>query len=135
MLDLPKLLKFRISQMTKLSLVLPACNYLKICKVNFDISSEALRLALIYVQVVASLPTKACSFDWHYLHWQRQFKITHFLGMTCPVSTVCIWSVNSRQYTGIQFFLFTWVLNFPCDGHAHWTKTKAWWAPTRTWSA
>jgi hypothetical protein len=30
-------------------------------------------------QVVASLPTKACSFDWHYLHWQRQFKIVLLL--------------------------------------------------------
>ena len=31
-------------------------------------------ILFIYFQVVASLPTKACSFDWHYLHWQSQFK-------------------------------------------------------------
>jgi hypothetical protein len=55
-------------------------------KENLDVSSEALRLELrrralkrqnspYIFQVVASLPTKACSLDWHYLHWQRHFKI------------------------------------------------------------
>ena len=27
-------------------------------------------------QVVVSLPTKACSFDWHYLHW-RSSRLIH----------------------------------------------------------
>ena len=57
-------------------------------KENFDISSEAPSSGVTtkglrskrqnspYIfQVVASLPTKACSLDWHYLHWQRHFKI------------------------------------------------------------
>jgi hypothetical protein len=26
-------------------------------------------------QVVASLPTKVCSYYWHHLHWHRQFTI------------------------------------------------------------
>jgi hypothetical protein len=66
-------------------------------KENFDVSSEGpssgySRHALLQTkglrskrrnsphifQVVASLPTKACSFDWHYLHWQRQFKIISY---------------------------------------------------------
>jgi hypothetical protein len=48
-------------------------------KENFDVTSEVLRLELLktskfslYFQVVASIPTKACSNYWHYLHWNRQ---------------------------------------------------------------
>ena len=52
---------------------------LEIYKENFDVSSEGpssgVRNSPYIFHVVAPLPTKACSFDWHYLHWQIQFKI------------------------------------------------------------
>ena len=55
-------------------------------KENFDVSSEGpssgvtkglrskRRNSPYIFQVVASLPTKACSYYWHYLHWHKQFK-------------------------------------------------------------
>jgi hypothetical protein len=57
--------------MNKLSLV--GMHYLKIYRENFDVSSKGPssgvnEILFLYFQVVASLPTKACSFDWHYLH-------------------------------------------------------------------
>jgi hypothetical protein len=33
-------------------------------------------------QVAACLPTKACSYYWHYIHWGRQFKIIVFTILT-----------------------------------------------------
>jgi hypothetical protein len=62
-------------------------------KENFDVSSEGPSSGVTsggppqtkglrsehqnspYFPVVASLPTKACSYYWHYLHWHRQLKL------------------------------------------------------------
>ena len=83
-----------------------------IYKKNFDVSSEgpsfgvrstkglrSKRRNSFYFQVVASLPTKACSFYWHYLHWQRQFKFnfTLFLWISplSPRNHVVLWKPSS----------------------------------------
>ena len=81
---------------------------------NFDVSSKGLtyskmnglrlryrniQILLIYFQPVEPLQTKACSFDWHNLHWQRQFSLLlHVHVFSSRYCYICIDIFNTYAY-------------------------------------
>ena len=59
----------------------------------------ARNVEILFISGSCILPTKACSFYWHYLHWQRQFKFnfTLFLWISplSPRNHVVLWKPSS----------------------------------------
>ena len=52
------------------------------CKLQEKLHRVTWPLGMIHLPSISTKSTKACSFDWHYLHWQRQF--IYLLGLYLP---------------------------------------------------